>query len=195
MKDHTHYKAAYRAYIGSSFSPEKRAEQECAYFDEIVKRMQEAGKQEYVDRFESLFLKSLAAKSRCASPMITGPSNFPVERMRKYNEWERKATDAMVAFVDKVFAPPPTPRKEIKYDIAHKEIMINEVKVISNTDVNRLQIIFNGKPEESVRSFLKKNGYKWSPTNNAWQRQLTPNATYGFNNFVLPFLKSLSPIA
>lgn len=42
----------------------------------------------------------------------------------------------------------------------------------------RLQLIFDGKPEDAVRDILKKNGFKWSPKNGAWQRQLTDNALF-----------------
>lgn len=51
-------------------------------------------------------------------------------------------------------------------------------KVIENTEIMRLQLIFEGKPSEEVRTILKSNGFKWSPKNNAWQRQLTENARY-----------------
>lgn len=48
--------------------------------------------------------------------------------------------------------------------------------VIENADIMRLQLMFNEKPEEEVREILKKNGFRWSPKNQAWQRQLTSNA-------------------
>lgn len=48
--------------------------------------------------------------------------------------------------------------------------------VIANTEANRLQILFNEKPDEATRAMLKQNGFRWSPSNKAWQRQLTPNA-------------------
>lgn len=51
-------------------------------------------------------------------------------------------------------------------------------KVIKNTEIMRLQLIFDGKPTDEVREILKKNGFKWSPKNGAWQRQLTDNAIY-----------------
>lgn len=41
---------------------------------------------------------------------------------------------------------------------------------------NRLRIYFDEKPDESVRSELKSNSFKWSPKAGAWQRQLTANA-------------------
>lgn len=51
-------------------------------------------------------------------------------------------------------------------------------KVVENTDIMRLQLFFDGKPEPEVREVLKNNGFKWAPSQNAWQRQLTNNAKY-----------------
>lgn len=39
----------------------------------------------------------------------------------------------------------------------------------------RVQLIFDGKPAEEVRDILKKWAFRWSPRNQAWQRQLTDN--------------------
>ena len=49
-------------------------------------------------------------------------------------------------------------------------------QIVRNAEQNRLQIIFDDKPDEATRSALKSNGFRWSPRNNAWQRQLTDNA-------------------
>jgi hypothetical protein len=51
-------------------------------------------------------------------------------------------------------------------------------KVIENTDIMRLQLIFDGKPSEDIRDILKSHAFRWSPSNEAWQRQLTNNAKY-----------------
>lgn len=50
--------------------------------------------------------------------------------------------------------------------------------VVENVELMRLQIIFDSKPDEETRNILKSNGFKWSPSQNAWQRQLTDNARY-----------------
>ena len=57
-------------------------------------------------------------------------------------------------------------------------ILDEEVTVVENTEIMRLQLIFDGKPADDVRAALKKNGFRWSPRNEAWQRQLTDNAQY-----------------
>ena len=45
----------------------------------------------------------------------------------------------------------------------------------------RLQIIFDGKPEADVRAVLKKHGFKWAPSQGAWQRMLNPAGKYALN--------------
>ena len=57
-------------------------------------------------------------------------------------------------------------------------------KVERNTDINRLQLKFDGKPDEKTRTLLKSSGFRWSPRESAWQRQLTGNAEYSLKNIV-----------
>ena len=49
-------------------------------------------------------------------------------------------------------------------------------RVVRNTEIMRLQFLFDGKPDERIRTLLKSNGFKWAPFQMAWQRQLTANA-------------------
>jgi hypothetical protein len=58
----------------------------------------------------------------------------------------------------------------------------------ANTDMNRLQLFFDGKPPEEQRAQLKSNGFKWAPSQDAWQRQLNDNAIYaaGRMDFIKP---------
>jgi hypothetical protein len=51
-------------------------------------------------------------------------------------------------------------------------------QIVENLAEDRLQIIFEGKPSDAMRTVLKRGGYRWSPRNGAWQRQLTNNARY-----------------
>ena len=57
----------------------------------------------------------------------------------------------------------------------------------ANTEMNRLQLFFDERPNDSQRANLKANGFKWAPSQDAWQRQLTDNAIYAANR--LDFLK------
>jgi RNA polymerase sigma factor (sigma-70 family) len=45
-------------------------------------------------------------------------------------------------------------------------------------DDNRIRIHHDEKPSQEVRDKLKSNGFRWSPKNSAWQRQITGNAKY-----------------
>jgi len=282
LNTHKHYETACRAYVWSSFTPEKRAERECAYFDEICAEF--ADSPEVVAKFERLFLLSLTAKSRCASSMITGPARFPVEKQRKASEREHKISGEMIAYIDRVrkakaqeayYAAHPEARpvmssdadaidrlrqklamlqanqdkmilanklirkgnhaalqallpgmtleeilkpdcfgnvgfatftlsnnraaikqvegriKEIENRKATmaKDFVVNGVRCLENTEAMRLQLFFDGKPTREMIDLLKRHAFKWSPTNMAWQRQLTNNAVWTFNHHVLPMLK------
>ena len=57
-------------------------------------------------------------------------------------------------------------------------------KVVENTEAMRYQIIFEGKPEAEVRDLIKSNGFKWAPSQGAWQRQITANGKYALNKVV-----------
>lgn len=59
-----------------------------------------------------------------------------------------------------------------------KEKDFGDYTFIENTEIMRYQFIFNGKPSEEIRSLLKSNGFKWAPSQNAWQRQITANGKY-----------------
>lgn len=42
----------------------------------------------------------------------------------------------------------------------------------------RIRFRFDGKPRQEVIDIMKSRGFKWSPSNKAWQRQNTPNGVY-----------------
>lgn len=50
---------------------------------------------------------------------------------------------------------------------------VNGVRIFENREANRLQIVFKGKPNEEIRKQLKSNGFRWSPTQSAWQRHIS----------------------
>ncbi|WP_029921967.1 DUF3560 domain-containing protein [Nevskia soli] len=55
---------------------------------------------------------------------------------------------------------------------------VKGVQVIEDADENRLCLVFQGKPEESVRRLLRTRGFVWSPTRTAWVRKLNNAARY-----------------
>lgn len=52
------------------------------------------------------------------------------------------------------------------------------VSVIENAQANRLQIVFSGKPSSEVRQTLKQSGFRWAPSEGAWQMQLHNRARW-----------------
>lgn len=59
-----------------------------------------------------------------------------------------------------------------------KEFSFNGGKVIINYEADRIQIKHDSRPNQEVTTLMKRNGFKWAPSNQAWQRQLTANAIY-----------------
>lgn len=58
-------------------------------------------------------------------------------------------------------------------------------KVVENAEIMRLQLFFDGKPDAETRAVLKKNGFRFAPSqNNAWQRQLNNNGKYALKRVI-----------
>lgn len=59
-------------------------------------------------------------------------------------------------------------------------------EVQMNQEENRLQVFFEGKPDDDTRTELKGHGFRWSPRNGCWQRQLTDNAIHAAKKLFPP---------
>lgn len=51
-------------------------------------------------------------------------------------------------------------------------------KLTENKEINRLQFIFPGKPSDTIISMLKASGFRWSPSEKAWQSFLNNRSRY-----------------
>jgi hypothetical protein len=58
------------------------------------------------------------------------------------------------------------------------------VRIVEDHADDRLRLIFPGKPAPQVIRALKSRGFRWSPSNGAWQRQLTANARHAAEQVV-----------
>lgn len=67
--------------------------------------------------------------------------------------------------------------RDAKRETAEHETNLG-FKIIENTEANRVQLIFDGKPAAEIRSVLKSNGFRWSPRESAWQRHLNNAGIY-----------------
>lgn len=65
---------------------------------------------------------------------------------------------------------------EINNSLGGEDMVLAGVSIILNKEADRIQLDFPSKPSRDVIAISKKNGWKWSPSNQVWQRQLTENA-------------------
>jgi len=108
------FELAQRAHAGTSFVPEDRAASERAGYastlasdyaslaehattDEKRATLEEEFAR-YRQGYRKRYLAYLGSRARCMSTMITGGSNFPVERMRKRNDHASRKTDELIEF-------------------------------------------------------------------------------------------------
>lgn len=131
----------------------------------------------------SLWLIWQAAGARTANPMVTGPANFPVERNRKANAAEQKRGEEFYLFAHRpVSWLDRQHRRDEKAALSaeaatvdHRTLEFPGVRLVQNTTLDRIQLLFDGKPEPDTIAKLKGEAFRWSPRESAWQRQNTNN--------------------
>ena len=69
-------------------------------------------------------------------------------------------------------------------ELQFEDIIFTGGKAILNREINRLQFLFDTKPDEETRTLLKKHGFKWSRYEQAWQRLYNRNGIYAVNYVV-----------
>lgn len=99
-----------------------------------------------------------------ANPWRTDPKPFPSYTLSNNNAIIRN-TRARIEELEKRQAEP-----------APKGWTFDGGEVVINTEINRLQIVFDERPDYGLKEELKRYGFRWAPSQNAWQRQLTENA-------------------
>lgn len=67
--------------------------------------------------------------------------------------------------------------RKLKDETIEKETE-NGIRIVDNVNDNRLQIFFPGKPSDGIRTYLKSNGFHWSPHYGCWQRMRSRDANY-----------------
>jgi len=141
---------------------------------------------EWTDKFLTKWIAYIHVGSRTANPMITGPANFPADRNRKRMDTEMKRWNEFSEFADGAqewmrrrnnSAARAILSKEAKA-VDHKEQVFGSVRVVYNKTIDRIQLIFPGKPSDEDRAILKKRAFRWSPREGAWQRKLTNNGVW-----------------
>ena len=63
-------------------------------------------------------------------------------------------------------------------------------RAIHNKEINRIQLIFDGKPDEEIRNQLKHNGFHWSRNEGAWQREFNKKTIWVTNSLIKDVLNN-----
>ncbi|MCM5558498.1 hypothetical protein [Pleomorphomonas sp. JP5] len=71
------------------------------------------------------------------------------------------------------------------------ETTAGPLRIVENGDAARVQLFFEGKPTAGVRDALKSNGFRWAPSEGAWQRHLNENGRWAVERV----LKALEPVS
>ncbi len=114
--------------------------------DEKVKKLIELGLKSFTA--EKLFMPDFCGRIGFADYQLTN-NNANIRRMK-----QRLVT------------------LETKSQAETTEVEHNGFKIVENVEENRIQIIFPGKPNYEIRKVLKSNGFRWAPSQGAWQRHL-----------------------
>lgn len=69
-------------------------------------------------------------------------------------------------------------RHKAMVEAEDKEIEFNGGRVVVCNSDERMRFYFDEIPSVEVRNLMKRNAFKWSPKNGAWQRQLTANCKF-----------------
>jgi len=69
-------------------------------------------------------------------------------------------------------------------NVGSQETRYNGFDLIMNHEADRIQIKHDSRPSAEVITKLKKNGFKWSPSQGVWQRQITQNAIWTTNHLI-----------
>lgn len=104
----------------------------------------------------------------------------PSESFKPIPSWQLQNNNARIKNTQK--------RLEELEKLANQET-INEtygsIQIIDNADINRIQISFPGKPSLEIRKKLKQRGFRWAPSQKAWQRHRSNEAFHYARQIVM----------
>ncbi len=186
------------SYSNRTFSPERQASSSlnevADVLDKASAELRSSGASDedisaWREQLSRKWLAMEAAGARTVNWMITGPARFPVARNEKAMAIEHKRTGEYLDFINSVGSwmsrrknsAARAAKSEAAKGQTFEEIETNGLILRKNTALDRVQLIFPEKPDEEFRKDLKRSGFRWSPREGAWQRQLTRNGLYAAN--------------
>lgn len=97
-----------------------------------------------------------AQAERVITPDVQGNVGFPTYRLTNNNANIKRIAERIQRI------------KELNCKKSTDEI-VNGVRIVGNVEGNRVQIFFDGKPADEIRASLKTYGFRWAPSEGAWQ--------------------------
>lgn len=155
----------------------EKLEKKLADLKDLQEKMKEANKAIRIKEIESgnARLKELGFTdeqiSEIRTPNCFGVVGFPSYTLRNNNANIQRVEERLKTL------------KSFKCK-GNEEVEFDGFKVVENTEIMRLQILFEDKPDAETRNLLKRFGFRWAPSQGAWQRQLTSNGRYALKQFL-----------
>lgn len=109
-------------------------------------------------------------------PDFCGKIGYPDFRLQNNNANIRRVKERIDQLKKDLVTAVAAPQKDIEYP----ELGLT---VTRSYEANRMQLFFDSKPPTEVRTILKTYGFRWSPSEGAWQRHLN-NAKYATDSAI-----------
>ena len=142
---------ALSAYRCNSFDPEKRAEEDIAFYErqllQDLEGIPEEKRKQYIESYKNRLSSLFASKSRCANAMVTGPAKFNFRQNEKrenaywnkykeFNAWRERFLAAMKRLEEK--ARPEEEKQEEAVQLLLKDLK-QKAETIHDLDTGKLK--------------------------------------------------------
>jgi len=143
-------------------------------FNKVIKKWQKSYSLENTEEVKALMaeLKIIYPNDKfireAVTPNFMGKIGFPSYALTNNNATIRNTKKRL----EKLKADADMAEKIESGEVAAKEYLFDDGKVLYNYEAQRVQILFDNIPSKEIRAALKKISCKWSPKNSAWQMHL-----------------------
>jgi len=101
-----------------------------------------------------------------------------------YPDYEMKNNNANIRRIKERIAALEKEAQRAAENVDAEPVKGDGYELIENAEIGRIQFVFDGKPDEYTRALLKSNGFRWSPSQGAWQRMLNDNGRYAAQRII-----------
>lgn len=117
---------------------------------------------------------SIENVNKLMQPDFCGRLGFPQYKLTNNLATIKNTQDRIKVLSNKVEAQETGAKREYITDLC---------KIVVSGEADRIQLYFDGKPSDQIRTELKSLAFKWSPNNGCWQRKITPNALWSTKRY------------